>query len=142
MSEKTRKRRAELRIKLIDAAEAAVLNGGIAAVKARDLAGQVGCALGAIYTVFDDISELVLAVNSRTYHRLGQAVSNSVSGLGGADPAKRLTAMAHAYLKFAAENPTTWRALFDVPMPEDSNLPDWYLEETFALLSLISDTLS
>ena len=67
MSEKTEKRRAELRTRLVDAAEAAIVADGIAAVKARDLAKQANCAVGAIYNVFADMTQLVMAVNGRTF---------------------------------------------------------------------------
>ena len=71
MSEKTQKRHADLRARITDAAETAVIGGGISAIKARDLAREAGCALGAIYTVFDDMTDIVPAVNSRTFSRLG-----------------------------------------------------------------------
>lgn len=45
-------RRERLRMALIDAAEATIAADGLAALKARDLAREVGCALGAIYTAF------------------------------------------------------------------------------------------
>jgi co-chaperonin GroES (HSP10) len=67
---KTTERRHKLRLQLIEAAEAAVAANGMKSLTARDLAKQVGCSVGAIYNVFEDIDELVIAVNSRTLARL------------------------------------------------------------------------
>ena len=64
----TEERREQLRGALIDAAETAIAEGGLSALKARDLARTVGCALGAIYTVFPDLDALILSVNLRTLH--------------------------------------------------------------------------
>ena len=141
MSEKTKKRRADLRVRIIDAAEAAVLSGGLSAVKARDLAKQSGCALGAIYTVFDDMTDILLAVNGRTFERLGKAVSGALAACPDCTPQEALITMAKAYLYFAAENTRAWRTLFDVEMSVDQQVPDWYMTELGRLFALISGPL-
>lgn len=142
MSEKTEKRRADLRVRIVDAAERHVFQGGADAVKARDLAKEAGCALGAIYTVFDDMTAILLEVNSRTYKRLGQAVSGALAACGDAPPADRLIAMGHAYLRFARAETRAWRSLFDIPMTAEAGVPDWYIEETRRLLDNIADPLA
>ena len=142
MSEKTQKRRADLRARIVDAAEEAVINGGMSAIKARDLAKTAGCALGAIYTVFDDMTDIVLAVNGRTFARLGVAVTDAVQAQSASTPSDRLIVMAKAYLQFAADNSYAWRTLFDVEMSTDKNVPDWYADEMKRLLQLIALPLS
>src|SRR6476660_4392900 len=66
MSAKTTERRQELRGALIDAAERAIGAGGLEALQARELAEEVGCAVGAIYNVFPNLDALVFEVNART----------------------------------------------------------------------------
>ncbi|MFT6075628.1 MAG: AcrR family transcriptional regulator, partial [Yoonia sp.] len=61
MASKTETRRTELRNKLIDIAEKTIATEGLSALRARDLAAQAGCAVGAIYNVFGDLAELALA---------------------------------------------------------------------------------
>jgi len=56
-------RRLKLRERLLEAARAAINARGLSGLKARDLAAETGCALGAIYTAFDDLDELILRVN-------------------------------------------------------------------------------
>ena len=59
-------RRSNLKNALIDAAEQTISREGLAGLRARSLAFEVGCAVGAIYNVVDDIDDLIFAVNERT----------------------------------------------------------------------------
>lgn len=137
---KTEQRRAELRSRLTDQAEQVIATQGLAALKARDLAAQAGCSVGAIYNVFADLNQLVMAVNGRTFQRLGAAVTASIDGRDLA-PRDCLITMSQAYLRFAASNTKAWRALFDLEMASDAPVPDWYLAELAALFALISAPL-
>ena len=123
---KTEIRRAELRETLVNLAEDQICREGMASVKARDLAREAGCAVGAIYNVVTDLTELVMAVNGRTFTRIGQEVAGAEIGHEAEPPERRLVILAHAYLNFAAENHNLWRALFDLELPDDDRVPDWY----------------
>jgi len=92
--------------------------------------------------VFDDMTGLTLAVNGRTFRRLGAYVSEAVASKGGDDPTDRLVTMALAYLQFASENPLLWRALFDVEMSAERDVPTWYMDELGRLFSIIAGPLS
>jgi AcrR family transcriptional regulator len=116
-------RRDDLRARLIDLAEAQIAAEGAASLKARELAAQAGCAVGAIYNVFDDMTALVMQVNVRTFARLGAMAVASLAGVQGAEPRAQMVALGHAYLHFAADNLHLWRALFDVA---GADVPDWY----------------
>jgi len=131
----------DLRTRLTDIAEATIRESGLAAVRARDLAGQAGCSVGAIYNVFTDLNGVVMAVNARTFLRLGAGVAESVAGQGGLTPTERLIRMAHAYLHFAVANPREWRTLFDLQMTTDT-VPAWYLAELQQLFSQIAAPLT
>ena len=141
MARDTEKRRAELREKLIDIAEVEIREHGLASLRARSLAEKASCAVGAIYNVFDDMTGLALAVNGRTFQRLGADVSNAVAARADARPVERLIVMAHGYLVFAAENRNLWRALFDVEMSAESDVPQWYMEELGRLFAIIAEPL-
>ena len=142
MARDTERRRAELREKLIDLAEAEIARNGIVALRARALAEQAGCAVGAIYTVIEDMPRLVLAVNMRTFARLGAHVARAVEGRGEAPPLERLQLMADAYIDFASSERKLWRALFDIEMTADSDVPQWYLDELARLFTVISRPVS
>ena len=141
MARDTEKRRADLRDRLLDIAETEIRKNGIAALRARSLADKAGCAVGAIYNVFDDLTGLILAVNGRTFGRMGREVSAIVGANKGA-PTETLITIAKAYLAFANENPNLWRALFDVEMTSDGDVPAWYLDELGRLFSIIATPLS
>lgn len=141
MAEKVELRRAILRNTLISDAEKRITANGLKKLRARDLAKDAGCALGAIYTVFDDLNDLVLAVNARTFKRLGAAVADSLVDAP-QDATQQLIVLSHAYHRFAAENFNTWRALFDIERPPGQAAPDWYLNEMGQLFADIDAPLS
>ncbi|MBL4918921.1 TetR/AcrR family transcriptional regulator [Szabonella alba] len=135
---KTDQRREELRERLIGIAEARIAAQGLASVKVRDLAREAGCAVGAIYNVFTDLNGLVMAVNGRTFRKLGSHVSETVAERPQDRAQDQLITMSLAYLHFAQGNHNLWRALFDLDMSTDMDVPQWYLAELGALFALIA----
>jgi AcrR family transcriptional regulator len=128
---KTLRRRANLRDALIDAAEKSIATEGLKGLRARQLAFEVGCAVGAIYNVVSDIDDLIVAVNERTLQMLEAELSKAVEGAGqGAHTPdaglKRLEGLALAYLDFAVEHGQRWRALFEHSMAQGAEVPAWY----------------
>ncbi|WP_458792538.1 TetR/AcrR family transcriptional regulator [Yoonia sp. MH D7] len=141
MAGKVAERRKVLRDDLVNIAEAAIARDGLIGLRARDLATQAGCALGAIYNVFGDLNDLVLAVNARTFRALGAQVAASLAHAP-QDPTERLIIMGHAYHEFAAQHHNLWRALFDLDRAEGVEAPDWYLTEMGQLFTYIHDPLA
>lgn len=141
MSTKTEQRRADLRARIIEAAQADVAAGGVDSLKARKLAAEAGCALGALYNVFDDLTAIKLAVNARTFERLGRHVADRIAALPAPDPRDILITLGRGYLEFAIEHPRLWQAMFDSPMPEDAPLPEWYVQGVDRLFAIISGPL-
>ncbi|RZW12474.1 MAG: TetR/AcrR family transcriptional regulator [Rhodobacteraceae bacterium] len=142
MARDTAKRREDLRDKLLDIAEAEIRQSGLASLRARALAEKAGCAVGAIYNVFDDMTGLMLAVNGRTFRRMGTFVAGTMKDQPDAAPTETLITIAKAYLAFAIENPNLWRALFEVEMSTDGDVPAWYLDELGRLFSIISSPIA
>jgi AcrR family transcriptional regulator len=141
MTSKVAARREVLRKTLIGNARRRIAADGLAALRARDLAADAGCAVGAIYNVFGDLNDMVLAVNAQTFQALGRDVAESLSDAG-QTPAQQLIVMSQAYHKFAAENYFLWRALFDLERAKDEAAPDWYLAEMAQLFTFIHDPLA
>ncbi len=143
MSLKTAERRQELRAALIEAAERVIGTHGLEAVRARDLAGEVGCAIGAIYNVFPNLDALIIEVNARTLRSFEGflAGADKTAPRSGEDPAlTELVHLALVYLAFAIEHRSRWRALFEHRMTEAS-VPSWYLDEQARLFSLVEEPL-
>jgi AcrR family transcriptional regulator len=129
---KTLERRSKLREELILAAERSMAASGLAGLKSRELAREIGVANGAVYNLVDDMDELILRVGSRTLARLDAALSAAESN-GPASPAETLVRIAVAYCDFAAENLELWRALFEHRMTPGKPVPEWAVGEQMEL---------
>ncbi len=127
-----RGRRDQMRERVLEAAEAVISTQGLAGLKARDIAARAGCALGAIYTVFEDLDELILGVNQRTLARLEAALAAP----NGADGEAELQRLGRAYLGYARDQEPRWRALFEHRLPPEKPLPDWYARDRDRLFAL------
>jgi AcrR family transcriptional regulator len=138
---KTMERRAKQREALVEAAERAIAAKGLAGLKTRDLAQEIGVANGAVYNLVADVDELVLMVGSRTLARLDTALSEA-EGNGPRAPAETLVRIAVAYCDFAAANLELWRALFEHRMPPDKPLPDWAISDQMHLFRHIHQPLA
>lgn len=141
MTTPTKTRRDTLREALIVIAEKQIAAEGIAGLRARDLATEAGCALGAIYNVFPDLTALTLEVNARTFADLGQDVAEALAHSAN-DPAAQMVTMGLSYHRFAATNRNRWRALFQVPLPAGAKPPEWYLADMERLFAYIADPVS
>src|ERR1051325_2252900 len=107
-------RREQLRDARIDAAALTIAKQGLSGLKARALADEVGCAVGAIYNVVADLDELVLLANARTLAELEKALTAATAPGRGPDWAiEQLVKLALAYLDFAAAHRSQWQALFE-----------------------------
>jgi AcrR family transcriptional regulator len=141
----TAQRRLDLKEALTDAAERAIAARGLGGLRARELAAEVGCAVGAIYNAVEDLDDLVLAVNSRTLAALEVELERAaipgrgVKAAGTQATITRLTRMASAYLDYAAKNTMRWRALFEHRLPPGKPLPDWYLAEQTRLFGHVEE---
>lgn len=132
MAKKTEARRADLRQRLIDAADTRIARAGLGALRARDLAGDAGCSVGAIYTVFTDLDDLIFAVNSHTLDRLDRSMRLAVEDTR--EPVRVLIGLAAAYLEFAVDHRRQWTALFEHSVPPERPVPGWYTEQNARLI--------
>ena len=138
---KALERRAKLREALIEAAERAIATKGLAGLKTRDLAEEIGIANGGVYNLVADMDELVLRVGSRTLARLDAALT-AAEGKAHASPVETLVRIAVAYCDFAAENLELWRALFEHRMQPGKAVPEWAISEQMDLFRHIHRPLA
>jgi AcrR family transcriptional regulator len=128
-------RRDHLRGRILDAADGLIAEKGLAGLKAREVARGAGCALGAIYTAFSDLDEVILRVGLRTLARLEEELRARGEG-------EALEQLALGYLAFARREKPAWRALFDFHLPPGAPLPDWFATERDRLFNLLEAPLS
>jgi AcrR family transcriptional regulator len=140
MSAKRTEKREDLRARLIEAATARIISGGLQKLRARDVTSDAGCALGALYNAFADLDDLIMHVNSETLKRLDAAIGTAIRQVG--DPGEVLKVLALGYLAFARENRALWRALFEHHLPDNVAQPHWQLAEHEALIEHIVEPLA
>lgn len=133
MAGKRESNRADLRKRLIDAAERQIAEWGLRGLKARDVTSEAGCSLGALYSAVEDLDQLVILVNSRTLANLGAALRAATPE--DASPADIMQALGGAYVEFALANPRLWSALFFHRLPEGAEVPDWHAKERVELIA-------
>ncbi|MDI4234641.1 TetR/AcrR family transcriptional regulator [Bradyrhizobium sp. 31Argb] len=138
---KALERRAKNRERLIEAAERSIAAGGLAGLKTRDLASEIGIANGAVYNLVEDVDELILRIGSRTLARLDAALTAAERD-GPADPIDTLVRIAVGYCDFAADNLELWRALFEHRMAPGKPVPDWAISEQMDLFRHIYHPLA
>ena len=138
---KTLERREKLRDSLILAAERRIAAGGLAGLKTRDLARDIGCANGAVYNLVEDMDELILRVGSRTLERLDASVTEAESE-GPASATETLVRIALAYCDFAADNLQLWRALFEHRMAPNKPIPEWAIDQQMEMFRHIHRPLA
>lgn len=128
---------------LMEAAEKRICESGIDSLKARDLATDIGVALGGLYNLVEDMDGLMLRLASRTMKRLDAALSAAADATPLTDPeaaVARLEGIAHAYYAFARENLQLWRALFEMRLKK-ATLPEWNISEQLGLIGHIMPPL-
>ena len=79
MPGKREEKRDDLRERLVAAATARIARSGLAGLRARDVTSDAGCALGALYTAFEDLDGLIYAVTARTLAALEHALREAVA---------------------------------------------------------------
>lgn len=128
---------------LLEAAEKRVREGGPQALKARELATDIGIALGGLYNLVEDMDMLWLMVADRTMKRLHdalQAASDAKPVTDQASAIARLEAIAYAYLDFARSDYNLWRGLFDIQVTRQ-DVPEWNITTQLALFDFIHTPL-
>jgi AcrR family transcriptional regulator len=141
---KAAERRDKLRDALIDAAERTIETQGLRALRARDLAAEVGCAVGAIYNAVADLDELIYAVNARTLAALEKTftAAGDAGTVPSADSAiAQFVRLALAYTDFAAANRRRWGAIFAHQPPAGREVPMSYMADQLRLFSYVEKPL-
>ena len=134
----TAARREQLKDALVAAAARTIAKDGVGGLKARALADEVGCAVGAIYNVVADLDELTLLANSQTLAALEKVLTAAaVPGRGPDWAISQLVKLALAYLEFAASHRKQWQALFEHRLASGQMPPEWYQQNLERLFEYI-----
>ncbi|EFL89105.1 TetR/AcrR family transcriptional regulator [Ahrensia sp. R2A130] len=139
---KVAERKARLHEQLIEAAETRIEAHSVGRLHARDLAADVGCSIGTIYNLFDDLDALILHVSFRTLKRIDTVMAESIADTGETEPLAHMVTLGRTYCDFAVTNRNLWGALFEHALPADYPLPGWVLEGQLSLFRHIEKPLT
>ncbi|MEP3630429.1 MAG: TetR-like C-terminal domain-containing protein [Hyphomicrobiales bacterium] len=136
--------RDEMREKLILATINRIEISGTSGVHARDLASEVGCAVGTIYNLVGDLDNLILLVCERTLEEYQVFVTDHFQEqrTNGATNLQLLEALGASYVDFSSLHRLRWQAIFEVRYKEDSDFHQIYATGQRQLLRLITDVLA
>ncbi|MGQ0671969.1 MAG: TetR/AcrR family transcriptional regulator [Hyphomicrobium sp.] len=105
--------RDRLKADLLRIAERRVEAGGLDGLQARPIAAEAGCSVGTLYNIFGDLDGLIVAVNRLTLDCLAVPLAATFETTIGQPTEARLTELALAYMRFALDNQSRWRAVFE-----------------------------
>ncbi len=112
-----------LRAELLDTAIAQLREVGADELSLRALAREIGVSQTAPYRHFADKGELLAAMATRGYRDL-QAGLQRAEADAGESAAAQLTAVAHAYVDYAAGNPQLFKLMFGPAVQPTQRYPE------------------
>ena len=139
MAKKTEIRRQRIFEDALDAATKIARKEGLGSLTVRRIAKQIGCSVGTIYNVFDNLDTLILYLNGRTFDALYEELIK-VEAKG--EPRAVVTRLTDTYLVFVRDNANLWNVIFEHVWPAKYPLPDWYREKIERLLKLLANILA
>jgi AcrR family transcriptional regulator len=112
-----------LRAELLDTAIAQLREVGADELSLRALARAIGVSQTAPYRHFADKGELLAAMATRGYRDLQAGLQRAEAGAG-ESAAAQLTAVAHAYVDYAAGNPQLFKLMFGPAVQPAQRYPE------------------
>ncbi len=133
--------RTKMRDHMLEIANRIISTEGLAAVQARRVAQEAGCAVGTLYNVFGGLDFLIIEANACTLDALGDDLARANETTIAASMRDRLMALALAYLDFASMRDKAWRAVFEHQMSPGAEVPSWYRDRQGKLFGLVETVL-
>ena len=134
--------RQELRTLALEAARAVAEAEGWRGLTARKVAGRIGYSVGTLYNVFQDLDDMIIAVNGETLDTLLAHLQDALAGETAGEPEAVLRVLGHAYVTFIDLHPNLWDILFEHRLPPGRAVPPWYDEKVARLLGLLEQAIA
>jgi AcrR family transcriptional regulator len=107
---------ADFRERLCEAAERLFAERGPDAVTMRQLAAELGVSPMTPYRYFQDKDDILAAIRTNGFNRFAE-IMEAARARGGSE-------VGDAYLRFAFENPHTYKLMFDLNQPHEADYPE------------------
>jgi AcrR family transcriptional regulator len=138
MGRRSNHSREELQAMVIQASREIVATDGVRALTTRKIAAKIGYTVGTLYHFFKNLDDIIVYVNAATLDTLYDNLEKKLHK----NKRTTITVLAHGYLDFSKKHFSEWQLLFEYPMPQDMDYPDWYEEKITKLFTLIQQCLS
>jgi AcrR family transcriptional regulator len=112
----------EFRDKLCDAATGLFAKHGREGFTLRALTAELGVSAMTPYRYFKDKDEILAAVRARAFDRFAETLEKAFAGEG--STMERAARVGDAYVRFAFDEPDSYRLMFDLTQPGEENHPD------------------
>jgi len=126
--------REQIKEMAIEAGKKIIVEEGFPNLGARKIARAIGYTVGTLYNVFDNYLDIVLHINTETLDNIKNHLEKSL--VPGEEGVKAITTIGLTYVGYARENTNLWSALFDFKHPENTDMPEWYVEKVNSVFSL------
>jgi AcrR family transcriptional regulator len=113
---------ADFREKLIGAATKLFADKGREGFTMRELASELGVSAMTPYRYFRDKDEILAAVRAAAFDRFAEALEKAFGT--SSDALLRSNAVGEAYVRFAFDEPASYRLMFDMAQPGEADYPD------------------
>ena len=134
--------REELRALALEAAREVAAAEGWRGLTARKVATRIGYSVGTLYNVFQDLDDMIIAVNGETLDALFAHLQGAQAGRTVDTPEDALSVLGEAYVAFIDRHPNLWDILFEHRLPPGRTLPPWYDEKLAQLLGLLEQAIA
>lgn len=132
--------REELREIALQAAEELVAVDGLDGLSTRKVVTRIGYTVGSLYMVFRNLDDLIVQMNERTLHDLGEQLTVAVADRP--PPVQAIRALAQAYIGFALTETPRWLAIYQHRLPEGQTVPDSFSEKVAGMFALVQQQLA
>lgn len=119
----------EIRVMVLNAAEAIVIKEGYSALTVRRIAREIGYTVGSIYMVFNNMADLVMHIKARTL----DDIAVQLQQVQDCAPEQCIAELARIYLSYASHNFNRWNMVF----VQDAEIPEWYREKVDHVFSRV-----
>lgn len=113
----------QIREMVLQASESVIRKEGLAALKVRRIAMEIGYTVGSVYMVFDNMDDLIMHIKANTLDHLAVQLDQALSNV---DAEQDIQSLAKAYLQFANSQYNLWSTIFIHRLPDQSKVPEWY----------------
>lgn len=123
----------------LKAARSLVEKKGYQGLTARRVAKEIGYTVGTLYLVFENLDDLIVALNTETVTELRLELERSAGACE--TDRERIPALAKAYIDYALKYPHRWRLAFEHRLPEGQAPPQAVTSQTNALFAMVAECL-